>query len=473
MSGRRAEQISAWGVTLYGVLLPFHAVGVYRARTRTGFELCDAVLVLAAPAVLLELWRWRCRWLASPVVLGALWFSLAHLLTEALDPDPSRARLLQALLPFVAVGGVASALWSGHGARVQRGVLWGGGAALAVAVVGYLATLGFGPIVRGAFVFRSQHPIFAQVPRMTGSFGAHAVWLGEYCLMLLAVAQGAGDSLCSRAARSSLGVVAAAALFLSFSFAWLGGGVLFAQSARFARWPGPWRHAAGAAFAGVFAVASWAVVVGGRVDPRVGDSLHACSSLDTAHHIVRVESPGVCRPIVSEVPYPHRLTLYELAHRTTLASVRAHPWLGWGHHGYRDFAVDHAEGAIGLRAGGYYREAVGLYASTLAHSGLLGAAGLGLLLFGLAQLLLERRSGLGSALTGRPESSGDWALAGSVALLLSATQTDLELRGPLWILLGLAVAGLPPPAACETPGEGGVSTGRYARNAPNMARDGD
>jgi len=473
LSGRRAEEISAWGVTLYGALLPFHAVGVYRSRTSTGFELCDAVLALAAPAVLVQLWRWRQRWLRSPVLLGALWLGLAYLLTEALEPEPSRARLLQSLLPFVAAGGVASAVWSGHGARVQRGLLLGGGAALAVAAVGYAATLGFGSLLRGAFVFQSQHPVFARVPRMTGTFGTHAVWLGEYCLMLLAVVLGAGDQVCSRARRSLLGVATAVALFASFSFAWLGGLLLFLHGARFRCWPGPWRWGAGLAFAVVYAVASWAVVVGLPVDPEVSRIPQPCSSLDTAHHVVRVERPGWCRPIVSEAPYPHRLTLYALAHRTTLASVQAHPWLGLGHRGYRDFAVDHAERAAGLGAGGY-REAVGLYAATLAHTGTLGALGLGLLLFGVAHLLCARLLGRGRETgQGRWEPSGEWALTGSLALLLSATQTDLELRGPLWLLLGLAVGGLQVSGAFG-PGTGrGVSTGRSARKPSNMPEHGE
>jgi len=228
------------------------------------------------------------------------------------------------------------------------------------------------------------------------------------------------------------------------------------------------------AFAVVYAVASWAVVVGLPVDPEVCCTPQPCSRLDTAHHVVRVERPGRCWPIVSEAPYPHRLTLYGLAHRTTLASVQAHPWLGLGHRGYGDFAMDHAERAAGLGAGGYYRQAVGLYAATLAHTGTLGALGLGLLLFGVARLLCARRLGRGRETgQGRWELSGEWALAGSSALLLSATQTDLELRGPLWILLGLAVAGLQAPGAFGPGTGGGVSTGRCARKASNMLEHGE
>jgi len=70
---------------------------------------------------------------------------------------------------------------------------------------------------------------------------------------------------------------------------------------------------------------------------------------------------------------------------------------------------------------GYYQEPVGLVASTLAYTGLVGAAAWALILYGIWR---ARRS---------------WVFYGALGLLWCGTLTDLELRGPLWLLLGLIV----------------------------------
>jgi hypothetical protein len=428
---------STWALGVYAALLPFHGIGVQRARDVLRVEAADAALVLAAPVLLLAIHRARAGLLGAPLFLGVIWLSGAELLSEVLSGPVSIGRLVQAVVPVLAVGGLVAAAAAGKLDLVLRGLLAGGALALTISVAGYALTLLGGLQLPAAFVFRSPHPLFPGVPRLTGTFGAHAVWLGEYCLVLLAVSLGAGQGAGPTALRAGAGAAAALGLLLSFSFAWLGGLVL-ATRAALSRWRATSRirRFAWAAVAVAHVVASGALLLGGPVDVAASEP-RPCAALDRLHHVTRPAGAGSCTQALGEWPYRHRITLYALAHSTALASYVAHPVLGLSRHGYRELAAERAQALHGASAGGYYTEPIGLFATTLARTGTVGALGLALLLVGV----WRARPHVG-------ERSPDvaWAFYGSVALLLSAIHTDLALRGPLWVSLGwlVAVAGQRP-----------------------------
>jgi hypothetical protein len=424
----RAEAISAWAVTLYGALLPFHALGTLEARRWTYLEPCEVPLVVLGPAVLIEIWRVRHRLIRSPLALGVAALAGLGVLAELLSARASRGALVSELSAVLAVGGIASAVWRGRGRQITLGLLWGGALALAISAVGYASALWANAGPPGAFVFQSQHPVFSGVPRLTGTLGRHAVWLAEYCLMLLTVALAAGERKGPPKLRRGVGIAAGMGLLASFSFAWLGGWLLciYAWCERRARLGArsvATRRVGVALMLVPYAAASWWLVVGAPVDALAAAQPRPCQTVDGAHHVARRgPTPGDCQPILSASPYPHRLTLYALAHRTAWERWRDQPVLGGGRSAYGGFARAYAARVHSLGEAGYYKKPVGLYAATLAYTGLAGVAALGLLLFGVWR------------------SPRGWLFFGTLALLLTATHTDLELRGPLWVLLGLLLA---------------------------------
>lgn len=428
--------ISAWGMTLYAALLPFHAFGRLPARRWTLVEPCELVLLAVAPALLLELLRARRLLLGSWIARGVALIALVGIVAELLSARVSRLALLEEALALLAVGGVASVVLGGRAPRLMTGVLVGGSFAIGIGAVGYGLALSTGGASLQGFVFASDHPIFPGWPRMTGTLGRHAVWLGEYCVMLLAVALAADERVGSRRLRIGARIAAAAGLLASLSFAWLGGLVLALRSFRV------WRPNSGASGPGrssvptlallvVYAVVTFWMLVGAPVDPRVHQSPRRCRELDGAHHVLR-RGPerGVCQPVLSTEPYPHRVTLYALAHDTAWRRFEQHPVLGAGRSGYGAFARAHAARVHALGPIGYYQQPVGLVASTLAYTGLAGAGALVVLLYGI----WRARPSPAPAERGR-----QWLFYGALGLLLCGTQTDFELRGPLWVLLGLLV----------------------------------
>jgi hypothetical protein len=401
-----------------------------RASELIRFELAEAVLALAAPVVAFALYRARARLLTEPLFGAVIWLSCTELLSVALDTPLSKGRLVQAGLPIVAVGGIVAAGAAGKLHVILGGLLRGGVVALALAASGFtLNVLGLLELP-GAFVFRSAHPIFPALPRMTGTFGTHAVWLGEYCILLLAVALGAGKEAGSRLLRGGTALAAASALLLSFSFAWLGGLVLAA--AALLRHLSPARSVRRIVWLGVAVVylaACWLVLVGMPLETRV-EAPRPCGELDRLHHVTRPTGPGRCAPVLSAVPYWHRVTLYALAHATALESFARNPLLGSSRRRYPELATERARSVYGIENHGFYTEPIGLIAGSLAR-GATGAGGLLLVLWGVWRA--------------RPCEPGSprrdaWAFYGTVALLLTATNSDFALRGTLWVAVGWLIA---------------------------------
>ena len=246
--------------------------------------------------------------------------------------------------------------------------------------------------------------------------------------MLLTVAL-AAERVVSPKLRRGVGMAAGTGLLATFSFAWIGGWLLCIHAgcerrARAEALSVATRRVAVALVLVPYAVASFWLVVGAPVDAVSAAEPRPCHAVDSAHHVIR-RGPalGDCQPVLSHAPYPHRLTLYALAHRTAWERWREQPVLGGGRAGYGGFARDYAARTHSLGEAGYYKKPVGLYAATLAYTGLGGVAALAVLLFGVWR---ARRG---------------WLFFGALALLLTATHTDLELRGPLWVLLGLLLGG--------------------------------
>lgn len=427
---------SAWGMTVYGALLPFHAFGSITARRWTVLEPCELVLLAVAPAVLFELVRHHRSLLGSWIVRGVLLLALVGVLAELLAPRASRLVILREGLAVLAVGGVACAVLAGRARQLMAGVLVGGIVALSISAVGYALALSTSSRLARAFVFASEHPLFPRLPRMTGTLGRHAVWLGEYCLMLLAVALAADERVGSRCMRISARVAAVVGLVASVSFAWLGGLVLaiggWRRSRRGARASSRVFGSVLLLLAFVYSAGVFYMLVGAPIDPAAHAGTRRCRELDGAHHVLRRgPARGDCQAVLGAEPYPHRLTLYALAHQTAGQRFAQHPAFGGGSSGYGAFARAHASQVYALGPIGYYQAPVGLIASTLAYTGLAGAAALLMTLYGVWRSRLFRGS--------ERRRAGQWIFYGTLALLLCATQTDFELRGPLWVLLGLLV----------------------------------
>jgi hypothetical protein len=257
-------------------------------------------------------------------------------------------------------------------------------------------------------------------------------------VMLLGVALAADEGVGSRCSRIGARCAALVGLAASLSFAWFGGVMLavggWRASRRGARASRGWLAAVLSLVLLAYAGAVFFMLVGAPSDPDADASPRRCRDLDGAHHVLRRgPARGECQAVLGSDPYPHRVTLYAFAHHTAWRRFAEHPLIGAGRSGYGAFAQAHAARVYALGPVGYYQQPVGLVASTLAYTGLAGAAALLVLLYGVW------RAAHDPSRAGARRRARQWLLYGTSGLLVCATQTDFELRGPLWVLLGLLV----------------------------------
>lgn len=432
-AGRMRTPVLTVAAGLYAASLPFYAVGTHRVRSALRMELWDAVLLVGLPSL---------AWHAVTVVRGRRWSSgdpllcalgglcVAALVSELRADAHAIYPFWLSVVPLLAAGTVAMAARLGALEQIVAWGVRGGTWALGLSLVAYLVALWPGsPPALDLFFFRSAHPVFDGVPRVTGTMGTHAAWLGEYAVGLVALCL--VDRQQGRTLPLLLGGLT---LLLSFSFAWFGGLVLLAA------WLRRERGARGSArVLGVAAPVGAALAVGLMwlgVPGRLPASGASGAQLDPVHMLARCDGTHTrCEPVIQPRPFPHAMTHYALAAEIAAAAFRRDPLSGVGVGGYPPFAEAHVRAHLGPGLHAFYRAPVGLPAAVAAHTGILGL----LALAGLLWALHGQRPGT------RPEPRRYYLYWGVIALLLVSLQSDFELRGPLWLLLGL-LAGLPDPA---------------------------
>src|SRR6185295_20020810 len=168
------------------------------------------------------------------------------------------------------------------GRGLQRAALWGGGCVISLSLLGWLLDrcTGWNWVSEPAL-----HPVFAGLPRLSGSFSGSPERFGSYVVYWLTLLL-AQPQLPRRHAGLAL---AGTALLLSMSYAWVGGLVLAAGHAPRLR-----RLALGAALLGVV-VASVPIERGPCSEEVVG----SCRALDVTHYLAIRLAPGQCRRLAS------------------------------------------------------------------------------------------------------------------------------------------------------------------------------
>jgi hypothetical protein len=407
----------------FAALLPFHALGTRPFRRWLMLEPCLMPVVLASPWLVVAIWRNRWLLLRARVMWAVSALAFVALASELISFERTEHPVLVAPVPLLATSAVALAVVQGRARALLRATIVGGVACLLVSWVGYAAVVVGGAEFGHAFSFRSPHPVFDDLPRMTGTFGTHASWLGEYLIALLAASLVARKSGAARAAIAAAG----ASLLLTFSYAWIGAGVLVAAL--------PWRRpvigriALALAFAAAL-LGAWLMLTGPRAGHAARPQPVPCSQLDQAHHVVRrTASAAHCESVVVACSGPRLLTHYRLAAWLAWEAFREAPILGVGKGRYGRIAERKVRDRFGERVAGFYRAPVGLVAAAGAYWGGAGLAAVAWLLWALWRE--------------RPRSSNaglrHYAWWGTMALLAVAIQSDFVRTGPLWLLLGMHV----------------------------------
>lgn len=373
----------------------------------------DLVTALGAPAWLWLAYRQRETLLREPLLRAWLAVVLAWLVTSAVhvasSPAAFAGNLARGLQACVAVVGFAAVARRAAWASLLRAWLWGFAACLAVAYLGYIGAL----LGEHGLAKVGPHPVFAQWPRMVGTFGDSPQHFGEYVLVSLGVAHAVRPP---GALATWLKCAGWLALLLTFSTAWVGGACLL-----LGLWPAEKLPTGPRVVAAVVVAlaATWLVTFSLPTEQARRGTIQ---SLDVEHSIVRCAA-GACEEQLREWPYRAQLTPYRLAKEQSLeAGVEHFPW-GLGPGRFRSFADARARAGWGVIVA-YYRAPHSTYLGAFAEQGLPG-------LLALAYLVI-------ALLTWRETTPGMGALWLSVlGLLLVGMNIDVLRQRHLWLALGL------------------------------------
>jgi len=347
-----SDRLLFWALASFMIVLPLKAVGSHRFPLPLDM-LCLAMMILPVFA---------CLWAQKPplkellIPSAVFMLALAAMVSEAATAWSFRTGL-RFISYFIFVLSISLLAPEERRNRLLRISLLGGSVVLAFSLIGYfVATLamqrGDGPV---PFIFTSSHPVFPNIPRLTGTMGTHPQNWGEYCVLLLSLAFYANGRLDDRHRRLTIisAGLASISLVFTFSQAWVGGlwiAAWFVQSRNSTRrWMKP--IILSVTILTTLAI-TWVVNIGFPSKPGTDGQRRAvpCDQADAGHFVARAEyldGTHLCHFTWHEWPYHHRLTTYLQAKSTAIEAIRLHPWFGTGQAGYRVFADDHFAATLG------------------------------------------------------------------------------------------------------------------------------
>jgi len=381
-------------------LLPLQGIERRPILVPGGLIAFDACLAVAAVLSLPQLWgSWRL--LGRPAAWLPLGLAGVGVVTELLQPQAHVGRrIAEQAAPLIA----ALVIAVHEQGPVRRSALVGGTIALVASLAGWGADVALG---LGKFSYEGAHPIFAQLPRLSGTFHGSPQRCGSFAVFYLCVVLSlAGTDTTRRRVLRWCGAVGVLALLLSMSYAWVGGLMLAALAV-----PARWRSRALTAAALVTLVASIPISIG----PRSVAIQKGCHELDSDHYVVTVADPEHCtRPTRAG----RAVTLYSEAKRASLRAFVSAPWRGVGFTGFAEFSRQAFRTEYGQQ-GSHYEQPHGILHGLAAKHGVLG-----LLLFPLFAWALRR---------GWRNSPWDW---GVLAFATIGLHLDVDRLRELWVLWG-------------------------------------
>jgi hypothetical protein len=387
------------------------------------FEFGDWILALASPWLAALLWQRRSEVFGSPSVRAWIAFSLAGAISIVIR-GIGGAELARVFAPSFVVASLV-ALRPEESTRVLLAAVRGGWIALGLGLVGYgLVAAGLIPPVDGdlLFAFRSAHPVFDGVLRLSGTFGHACQALGDFTLVWLACLGIANVSRRERIAGLAIGSLST---LLTFSSAWIGlpcvAMTYFERTRRFA-----WL--AIAASIALSAISSYRMNFEPPDHSAAVQLERRCDRVDIEHYVTHLLADGTCRQLEQRWPAPARLTTYWHAKQVAWNAFTSAPWLGIGSGQFRaaaqsDIATHFGEAA----AASFYQSPHSQYLGTLAERGVVGVAALLALLWTLLRASPEPRA-------------ADPLRAALLGLALIGLNADLLHARYVWLLAGLLAA---------------------------------
>lgn len=435
----RLERAATWALAVFGLTLPLEGIGAWSPRAAIGMQICDLVVVVASPLLLAFLWRVRSNLARDPLLWACAGLATAAIGSDALRGSGSTTTLAGAAkqgVMLLTVCSLAAAGIAGRSKRLVIAVSVGGGMAVVVSLIGYLWVVLFANPATDdlPFALQTTHPVFAGLPRLTGTFGNSPQEMGELTVVFLAALWTTSlDQPRRFLIRAGL-AVGCVALLITFSSAWVAGLVLAAGLA-IARWPGrPTRTLAPVAVAVAVIVTFVAMNFGPPTGRPTWARLRAfpCDTGETEHFVTwSVDArANTCRQIPMTWPYRSVLTTYWQAKKTAWGAITAAPLVGHGRNGYSTYATEAFRRLSGGRVlGVFYDRPHCTPLEVVTAFGAPGGFALALLLY----TILRRRPTEWTA-----PAMPLWL--GVIGLLLVGLNIDLLERRPFWALVGLLAA---------------------------------
>jgi hypothetical protein len=445
--GARVDTAARWAAACVAFVLPFSGLAELELSELLSAAPISFAVAAAAPFLLAACLRNRGSLARSPLFLAVLAVALTRVVSgvAAFDGLADLRSLARNALFAVAVGGIGAVVADPVGRRlVERALVVGGLIAVAISAVGYALSFAVGAeSFLAGFKFASDNNVIDGWPRLTGTSGGQPERMGEHLVLLAAVllarrARAPGRTPAIERAGLPL---SAAALALTFSWAWVGGLTLAAYRirARLAQRPAAIRALPYAALAA--SALAMALVVNLGAPLRPGDPPISAAPVEFAsfdfQHDVTVFDPAWGdrgRRVGISCPYEAPLKMYLEAKRAAIAVFADHPLLGvgeqrFGERAKADFAARHRLRPTELP--GVYTEPHCTYLGAAAVSGIPGLAAVLFLVWAIARA--------GRRIGGRsPEAAAAGVyLAAVVGFLIIGINIDLLESRTFWLALAL------------------------------------
>ncbi len=443
---QRYRGASRAALALSAFSLPFYGAGDF-VPTVFGLPLNLLIPVAASPLFVVSIARSRKRLPRNPLFSGVLLLALAQLLAAAFSPvKASLSEWGAPLLMVVLIAALAAETADPAFRRtVLRWGIFGGLSAMAISLAGAALTALFGdPAMGHAFYFSGSHAVLSGLPRLTGTFSHYPQAFGEYLVFLMALLFAAranpespADAPVTPRVRTAGLVLSALCLFLTFSYAWVGGFLL---------WGLAWQHSKPGRRSVqivppvllVTLAFGWLMNLGPPLSTKERGLVERdCRLSDTYTTVTwaRLDADlklRDCRQYVDARPYPHLRRTYGESKRAALAAFLKRPLFGFGHAGYDDFSRRRLEA---IHPGPWimrYRDPHGIFHGIPALYGLPGLAALILLGLGFRRVFRNH-------MTWTENRAEPWFLFGILAFSLIGLNLWVLRSRALWFLFGLAL----------------------------------